>query len=759
MFKSYYNKKRFQKKKIILITSISLWAIGLFYWYFKFIYIPQQHQHHEMDEIMGDHSIYNLHDGFYKEIEHNQKLPTSTTSTLSVANADQTVTPNPANQNHLDDEQQLKVALEEYENEQYRLNTEDFRYNNTFLNLLKNHLNLNKENDQFSTIYDLILKDHSLISILKNLNFNQRCDLFFKHIYLQNQNWNFNPNEDYTIYLGEEGLNEFKEGNFKVLKYKFFKQLKSPPKSIYEINDDDEKLNEFIINEYTNKIRNEKHKKMIDNISIFRIFNKCYITNDKKDQIETTNKFINKQKQFIENLNNIEDNDKNFINNDEKFSYNKFEKLVSESHIGNKFQHRLYPWLSFENPIFERWTGQIINYPPNFRTILKDKSQPINKEFIKDSKSIKDLNFFKNFKNQCNGKGIVLTVANIHVDYVINLIHLLRSLNNKLPIQIIYFNDLNNESKKKIVTAAREKFNSLPNSFENVSESFTNLNPEEGLPKQEIWFVNIANVINENYKEKFHGFSNKILATLFNSFNDFMLIDADTVMMKPPEFFFNLRGYLKTGTLFFKDRSILEKRPAEDKILFKKLSPSTIDSIMFNIPILTNYTLNLGLFIDLWHQMESGMVLINKSLHFNSILMINHINLFSNLRDKSYGDKELFWLGFAINGDENFYFNKLNAASIGVITSNNERTKPDGSPYKSKEICSSHPGHINDEDNHSLLWINSGFKFCHQSSLIDFNKESSIGGDKLKFLEPDPEVYEKFYNIKNRKCYYSTNWK
>ena len=77
----------------------------------------------------------------------------------------------------------------------------------------------------------------------------------------------------------------------------------------------------------------------------------------------------------------------------------------------------------------------------------------------------------------------------------------------------------------------------------------------------------------------------------------------------------------------------------------------------------------------------------------------------------------MFWLSLSILGDENFEFNKHPAAAIGQITPYQERIKglktvPES--LISKEICSNHPAHINDEDNHTLLWFNSGFKFCNQ---------------------------------------------
>ena len=72
------------------------------------------------------------------------------------------------------------------------------------------------------------------------------------------------------------------------------------------------------------------------------------------------------------------------------------------------------------------------------------------------------------FKDASNGKGIVLSITEKHIDDTINLIRLLRALNNKLPIQIIYFNDISQSSKTKIIKAAREEINNFPKSYEKV---------------------------------------------------------------------------------------------------------------------------------------------------------------------------------------------------------------------------------------------------------------------------------------------------
>lgn len=73
-----------------------------------------------------------------------------------------------------------------------------------------------------------------------------------------------------------------------------------------------------------------------------------------------------------------------------------------------------------------------------------------------------------------------------------------------------------------------------------------------------------------------------------------------------------------------------------------------------------------------------------------------------------WGDKDLFWSSLSCAADENYEFNEYSAASVGERTTDEKRKYYPNS--QSNELCSTHPGHINEEG--KLLWINSGFSYC-----------------------------------------------
>lgn len=580
-----------------------------------------------------------------------------------------------------------------------------------------------KEIEGHSTIYEKMLKKHNMEGVMNDLSFQERCDLYFNTLFQDDINWSIDPKRDLPL----ENRFEFKYQDFRR------KEMNSVKEQYAKDNDmkKDDVKDEMVEDKMKEKYEKFWEKTMkteqiiIDYVSHLRIFNKCFITSDNDWETNANNKFISEQREFMHmidaNRHFKPSNDLLHLNTD---SFSSCSTLES----------RLYPWLSFNYPTYIRWTGEKHFQPPKLSKFVRHKEVfEVNGKLGKGkgSKPHSRLTnnkacFLNEFKNSLNGRGIVMSIGDGHVDDAVRLIYLLRALNNKYPIQIVYYDGLSQKSMDKITHAAREQFSSLPKSFEKVKDFFPKnylSAADHGLVKQEIWFVNVRNAIHENYKSKFEKFSNKFLATFFNSFEEFILLDADTVLLQSPEYFFNLKGYKEKGAYFYKDRTSLEARPRSDLQFFKKISPSVIDTTLFNFPVLTEKTLNLEFFQGNSHFMESGLVVINRNLHYNSILMMLLLNIMTPARERVYGDKEIFWLGFAINGDEEFQMNKYGAAAIGEVTPPADILKSDGTERKTKEICAAHPGHISGEDGKTLVWFNSGFMFCGQEDKVDFEKE------------------------------------
>lgn len=556
--------------------------------------------------------------------------------------------------------------------------------------------------------YDTLIKKFGLPRILKDFTFQERCDIYFKMLYMEDPNWKIDPGFDYIFDRG--GINGWP-------KYLDDKSKEYKKKQAEELKVDESTIQ--ITEEFKNEMKAKyealriqtffEEQKMHNTITNVKLFNKCYLSK-LTSKTSLTDAFIRQQKLDLQDL-PFESKDSNFVGLDSKDRAN-FKKYTFNS-CGD-LESRIYPWLSKKLPTFTRWDG----------TVLKDQLPRMCKYIdglacdsdykriptpVKSSLTGGQACFLDHFKSQLNGQGLAMTInEGPHLEISIRLIRLLRSLDTNLPLQIVFNDPISQEAMDQMVKAARTEF------YDQNGRALAEL---------ELWFVDVREALSESDRGRFGGYSNKILATLFNSFSEMMLLDADTVIVQPPEYFFNLPKFKQHGTLFFKDRNALERRPKDDTLFFRKLMPSDMDTIFFNFPQITGYTLDRNFFQGINHYMESGLVMINKRRHFTQAFMMTQLNFIRPANGRIYGDKELFWLAMTLIGDESYYFNKLACAAIGIETPESERVNhaPKGkTSFKSREICSNHPAHINGEDEHTLLWFNSGFQFCGQVDKVDF---------------------------------------
>ncbi|KAI3406381.2 hypothetical protein KGF56_000862 [Candida oxycetoniae] len=321
------------------------------------------------------------------------------------------------------------------------------------------------------------------------------------------------------------------------------------------------------------------------------------------------------------------------------------------------------------------------------------------------------------------GRGIVFSASTRYARDIIRLIKVLRAMNNKLPIQILYKSDISKKYIELIEKAATADIESLLDS--GSSNDYKSFMPELELleqhkeygsefPKQDLTFINITPCINKAYKYSFPGYFNKILAVLFSTFEEILLLDADTVPLVPPVEFFESFEYQKSGTFFFQDRSLRDTNEFIETNFFATLFPTNDKSIdtLFDIPRTSEKTMNNRYMTGWRHHQEAGVVAFNKKLHFMGLLMMFPLSLWTEpIKSSVWGDKELYWMGLAAAGDENYEFNPVGAASVGEkTTATNRKYYPNSS---SNEVCSTHPGHVSKDG--KLLWINSGFGFCKKN--------------------------------------------
>ncbi|CCE78563.1 Piso0_001189 [Millerozyma farinosa CBS 7064] len=373
-------------------------------------------------------------------------------------------------------------------------------------------------------------------------------------------------------------------------------------------------------------------------------------------------------------------------------------------------QQKMFPMLTFKSPSMLSLDGQesfLLNDGDDIKH-TRDDIDPIN-----DSEETYLNMFWIQMKRRYTGKGIVISVHEFHTNDVVKLIRVLRYLENDLPIEIVHKGDISKGSKDRIVREAKR----------DIEHEGKRL---KALPA--LSFVDASRALRHDWSSKILRFANKWIAVLFSSFDDVIIMDTDVVPLIKPSLFFDNELFKKYGALFFKDRALSETLWKPQVSFYRSLLPSMAENHLFSIPMTTERSTNNTFFnLQKRHRMESGLVTIKKSTHLSGLLMSFHLHLWKTTSEPLHGDKELFWLGQSIAGNEQYAFSMYEAAAIGKLQDINKRKKA---------ICGTQVAHLS--DNGDLLWINSGLRTCKIDSWnYDLDHVKSLkhkypSGDDLK---------------------------
>jgi len=210
-----------------------------------------------------------------------------------------------------------------------------------------------------------------------------------------------------------------------------------------------------------------------------------------------------------------------------------------------------------------------------------------------------------------NGKGIVICTGNEHFKFARSTIDILRNvLHCSLPIEIFYISD-NDLSKKN----------------QKILKKFSNV------------YLSDITTYFDNDIINLYGWAIKPFAVLGSRFEEVILMDADVIFVRDPIELFNDNGYIKTGSLFFKDRTLPH---------FIYDGKDWLKTWMNNpLPETRSLRYFQGKSI---HEMESGVVVVHKTKNILGLLNTCKLNE-NKIRDNIvykfvHGDKETYWIGF-----------------------------------------------------------------------------------------------------------------
>ncbi|GMM29932.1 alpha-1,3-mannosyltransferase [Martiniozyma asiatica (nom. inval.)] len=367
-----------------------------------------------------------------------------------------------------------------------------------------------------------------------------------------------------------------------------------------------------------------------------------------------------------------------------------------------KAERKVFPWLSGYDAVFK-----------TFKMSGKGQSAEINRQTTGS--------FVRSLQNNLKGTGIVITASDNRVNELNGLFSLLKLLGNKYPVQVIHKNDLSQSNMISLSKLALDPVMDLPEDWDASVYSRSKISTFE------VTFVDVSKTIDINYKNYFNGFGMKLLALLFNSFEEMIMLDTDTVPLLPIKDFFNMDAHINTHAMFFRDReanSFLYPGVSE---FFKSYLNSDYENHFLSLPKATEQTLNNRFFGDMArHHMEAGLFTLNKKEKFSGVMMSMTLQLMELFTGSLHGEKEMIWLGQEYTSNT-YQFNTHGAVSVGELTPG--RTELG---LKSQELCSTHPGHLAD-DGKTLLWFNSGFLSCKKPG--SWFKDVNYARNKGKSLD------------------------
>ncbi|KAG0043876.1 hypothetical protein BGZ83_010944 [Gryganskiella cystojenkinii] len=217
--------------------------------------------------------------------------------------------------------------------------------------------------------------------------------------------------------------------------------------------------------------------------------------------------------------------------------------------------------------------------------------------------------FEETTKTGGGGRGIVMSIGNYHTRFARTTIKTLRDvLGCRLPIEIYYMGEFDLAPDQR----------AWYESFEDVKT------------------IDITKLV-DNDLLRLGGWAAKPFIMLMTRFQEVILMDSDATFFQDPAVLFEDEGYKEVGTVYFYDRTVF---PGGDQ---KRNWMKSFLPTMSNHPAKSRWFTKKG---D--HEMESGVVVIDKGRHFLGMLAICNINAYYEREEVTYvqtwGDKESFWV-------------------------------------------------------------------------------------------------------------------
>lgn len=256
-------------------------------------------------------------------------------------------------------------------------------------------------------------------------------------------------------------------------------------------------------------------------------------------------------------------------------------------------------------------------------------------------------------------RGIVMSLGRSEVRFAMHFLQMLRNVHGStMPVEIFYYGD--DDLPPSLCTLLETSYSGV----RTIDLEATGLfDPQLSRLARQGWAI-------------------KPFAMLATNLSEVMLVDADVVLLSPPERFFEVPGYRDTGTLFFHDRDHFRQGASDiiQRFMHDQLGQRGPSVRLSKSAFWTKRGI---------YEQESGVVLANKrSSNVLSALLFAAWQNTGYIREQTtyrvfWGDKESYWLAFELAGFP-YYFVDHYSGGISV----------GGQHSGAHDLCSDHPLHF-----------------------------------------------------------------
>ncbi|KAF1774977.1 Nucleotide-diphospho-sugar transferase [Phytophthora cactorum] len=239
-------------------------------------------------------------------------------------------------------------------------------------------------------------------------------------------------------------------------------------------------------------------------------------------------------------------------------------------------------------------------------------------------------------------KGIVMCMHNAAVPLGLSLIRDLRCLGNQELIQVYHcFPDEMSDKNRALLLSADARVQVV-----DVCTEFV----DRGVMKRET-------------AEKFRNWWLKPLALFHTDIKEVLLMDVDDVFLKDPAVLRRTEGYQRTGTTFFYDRVLWSnewfnqevKNSTYLKTLLKEFNYAAF-GLSGGAKIPDNLEHSYAYRGEASHEQDSSLVAVDKSRAGQAMTVMFWLVTVQRFeREFSFGDKETFWIAYALAKQEYFF--------------------------------------------------------------------------------------------------------